>query len=200
MTSASVYLSWPEDFKLPLSSLISLPPMNCLTMIELTRSTLVFGFEMVLACFCLKKANIVTLWYPSVGTPFAVSEFSHCSQVLSRHQFLEMLLRVADQRYVQTGPAAECCRSTWTVQLFPQGHGPFFGGTWVCRRMNIGVTWIFFGLHLMEMGTLVHSLRFWVPEIPEYDMPSVPSPLSYFEFGFLVGNMQWHDKLFDLLW
>lgn len=126
MTSASVYLSWPEDFKLPLSSLISLPPMNCLTMIELTRSTLVFGFEMVLACFCLKKANIVTLWYPSVGTPFAVSEFSHCSQVLSRHQFLEMLLRVADQRYVQTGPAAECCRSTWTVQWFPQGHGPFF--------------------------------------------------------------------------
>ena len=110
--------------------------------------------------FCLKKANIVTLWYPSVGTPFAVSEFSHCSQVLSRHQFLEMLLRVADQRYVQTGPAAECCRSTWTVQLFPRATGLFFGGTWVCRRMNIGVTWIFFGLHLMEMGTLVHSLRF----------------------------------------
>ena len=76
--------------------------------------------------FCLKKANIVTLWYPSVGTPFAVSEFSHCSQVLSRHQFLEMLLRVADQRYVQTGPAAECCRSTWTVQLFPRATGLFF--------------------------------------------------------------------------
>ena len=56
-----LYLSWPEDFKLPLSSLISLPPMNCLTMIELTRSTLVFGFEMVLACFFVLKRP--TLWH-----------------------------------------------------------------------------------------------------------------------------------------
>lgn len=65
------------------------------------------GLRWFLHVFALKKANIVTLWYPSVGTPklrFRNFHMFH-RQVLSRHQFLEMLLRVADQRYVQTGPA-----------------------------------------------------------------------------------------------